>query len=54
MHNQKDAKQVEWIGELDIQHLINAFGSHAWIVSGEQLKKNVADFTSFTGFSHYV
>jgi diaminopimelate decarboxylase len=54
MHNQKDAKQVEWIGVIDIQHLINAFGSPAWIVSGEQLKKNVADIASFTGFYHHI
>jgi hypothetical protein len=35
MHNQKDAKQVEWIGVIDIQHLSNAFGAPAWIVSEE-------------------
>ncbi len=54
MQNQKDAKQVEWVGELDIQHLSNAFGSPAWIVSEEQLKKNVALFSAFTGPSSHI
>jgi hypothetical protein len=35
MHNQKDAKQVEWIGVIDIQHLSYAFGAPAWIDSEE-------------------
>ncbi|MFN5371620.1 MAG: diaminopimelate decarboxylase family protein [Bacteroidia bacterium] len=43
------AQLVDWGKNLDIESLIQSYGSPAWIVSEAQLKENVAHIESFTG-----
>lgn len=43
------AHLVDWGKNLDIESLIQSYGSPAWIVSEAQLKENVAHIESFTG-----
>jgi len=48
------AQLVDWGKNLDIESLIQAYGSPAWIVSEAQLKENVAHIESFTGATQRI
>ena len=45
---------VDWGKNLNIESLIQAYGSPAWIVSEAQLKENVAHIESFTGATQRI
>ncbi len=54
MDSLEKAHLVDWVKKLDIQSLIQTYGSPAWIVSEAQLKENVAIIESFTGAAQNI